>query len=99
MAVAAKGRGDEIVFVQCSANAGSRRLLALALVDRAGHRAFQEQELHPFLKFADKHHALIQAQKKAAVVLAKTDRLASRSAFRHTIAGKHAATLSLCGDG
>ena len=52
---------------QRGADADRRRLLALALMDRAGHRALQEQELHPFLELADADHALEQLEPEAVV--------------------------------
>ena len=43
VAVAAEGGGDEIVRLERRADADGRRLLALALVDRAGHRRLRER--------------------------------------------------------
>ena len=66
MAVAAEGRGDEVALLERRADADGRGLLALALVDRAGHRAFQEQELHPLLELADQDHPLVEAEQEGA---------------------------------
>ena len=69
MAVAAEGGGDEVPRLQRRADAHGRRLLALALVDRAGHRALQEQELHPFLELADQDHPPVEVQEKFSCVI------------------------------
>ena len=62
VAVAAEGRGDEVVRPQGGADADRRRLLALTLMDGAGHRAFEEQEAHPLLELADADHPLEQLE-------------------------------------
>jgi hypothetical protein len=38
--------------------------LPLALMDSAGHLAFQEQQFDPLLELANHHHALVQPQEK-----------------------------------
>ena len=56
MAMAAERRSYEIVSPQSGADADRRRLLALALVDGAGHGAFEEQEAYALLEFTDPDH-------------------------------------------
>ena len=56
--VATEGRGDEVVRSQRGADPDRRRFLALALVNRAGHRALEEKEAHAFLELADADHPL-----------------------------------------
>ena len=50
--VPAERRSDEIVAAEGGADAHGGRLLALALVDRAGHDAFQEEKLDPVFELA-----------------------------------------------
>ena len=68
MAVSAEGGSDEVLRLQRRADAHGRRLLALALVDRPGHRALEEQELHPVLELADQHHPPVEIHQERAVV-------------------------------
>ena len=67
MAVAAKGRGDEISFLDRRADADGRGLLALALVNRAGHGSFEEEELDPLLELADQDHAPIETEEEGTI--------------------------------
>ena len=69
VAVSAEGRGDEVVGPQCGAHAHGGRLLPLALVDRAGHDPFQEQELDAVLELPDRRHPLIEAEEEAGGVV------------------------------
>ena len=68
VAVAAERRGDPVIAAERRAYADRRRLLALALVDRAGHRAFEEKELHAFLELANHDHPLEQTQQEVGLV-------------------------------
>jgi hypothetical protein len=43
-------------------------LLALVLVDRAGHGALEEEHLHPVLELPDQHHLPVQAEQPARIV-------------------------------
>ena len=60
----AVGGGDDIIVIQGGADADGTGFLALILMNRAGHNAFQEQELYPLFEPADQQHFTIDAQKK-----------------------------------
>ena len=62
VAVSAEGGGDEIVLPQRGAHADGGRLLPLALVDRAGHDPFEEEELDALLELANQHHAFVEGE-------------------------------------
>ena len=55
-------------FPERRADPDGRGLLPLALVDRAGHRPLQEQELHPVLELADQDHPLVETEEEGAIV-------------------------------
>ena len=65
--VPAEGGGDEIVLPQGGAHAHGGRLLALALVDRARHDAFEEEELDALLELPNAHHPLVQSEQEIRV--------------------------------
>ena len=50
------GAVDDVVAPQRRADADGDRFLALALMQRAGHQALQEQVIEVFLVAADEHH-------------------------------------------
>ncbi len=60
MAVAAERRRDEIARLEGRAHAHGGGLLPLALMNRAGHRPFQEQELDAVLELANRDHLLVE---------------------------------------
>ena len=55
-------------LLERGADAHGRRLLPLALVDRAGHDAFEEEELDALLELPNAHHPFIQPEQERAVV-------------------------------
>ena len=68
MAMSPEGGRDEIPLLQRRTNAHGRRLLALALVDRPGHRPLEEQELHPLLELANHDHPPVEFHQEFARV-------------------------------
>ena len=68
--MATKSGGDEVVLPQIGANAHGSCFLTLALVDRARHDAFEEEELDTFLELPDRHHALVQTEQEVTFVIA-----------------------------
>ena len=68
VSVAAEGRGDEVILPQRGAHADGGRLLALALVDRARHDAFEEEELDALLELPNDHHSLVESQQEVGFV-------------------------------
>ena len=78
VAVAPKRGGDKVGRLERRANAHGRRLLSLALVNRAGHRSLEEQELHPVLELADQDHPPVQFEEKVARVIRRGDGAGAR---------------------
>jgi hypothetical protein len=67
VAVSAEGRGDEVALVERGTDADCGGLLPLALVDGAGHRPLEKEELDPLLELPDQDHALVKRQEEVAV--------------------------------
>ena len=68
VAVAAESRGNEIVPPQCGTDTHGRRLLTLALVDRARHDSLEEEELDALLELPDRRHPLVKAEQEIRFV-------------------------------
>ena len=60
--------GDHVIRLERGAHPHPAGLLALVLVDGAGHDALEEQELHPLLELPEQHHRAVQAEEPFLLV-------------------------------